>query len=272
MPSPAVVERLRGVIADVGGQVTVLRTAAGPGSDEDRLVDAWNDARNAEYRELAGECAKFLGEIDHEFAIEKFTHAELDEEEAELDKLKRWHERIRGRDVHAAAGADPAARALHDAEQRWSATPPPCSSARNHDLRARRARRRGRGRVELIEALAIVLAVGVSRGWRDAFVGAAYAVAACALLAVIVGPILLASVPIDTLRVVIGALLLLFGLEWLRKGTLRLAGRRARSSSLAEYLEAQEELEHAPAPPRPDDWAARRSPSRACCLKGSRSC
>src|SRR3954469_5927503 len=73
--------------------------------------------------------------------------------------------------------------------------------------------------VELLEALAIVLAVGVSRRWADAALGAAAAVAACALLAALVGPLLLASVPLDTLRVVIGVLLALYGLEWLRKGT-----------------------------------------------------
>jgi uncharacterized membrane protein len=123
--------------------------------------------------------------------------------------------------------------------------------------------------VELIEALAIVLAVGVSRGWRDAFLGAAYAVVACALLAVVLGPILLASVPIDALRVVIGVLLLLFGLEWLRKGTLRLAGRRARSSSLAEYLETQEELERDAAPPAGEpDWAARVVAFKGVLLEG----
>ena len=86
--------------------------------------------------------------------------------------------------------------------------------------------------VELVEALAIVLAVAVSRRWSDALIGAAAAVVACALIAVVLGPVLLESVPLDALRVVIGFLLLLFGLEWLRKGTLRLAGRRARSSSV----------------------------------------
>jgi len=93
--------------------------------------------------------------------------------------------------------------------------------------------------VELVEALAIVLAVAVSRRWSDALIGAAGAVIACAVLAVVLGPVLLESVPLDTLRVVIGFLLLLFGLEWLRKGVLRLAGRRARSSSAAEYDETR---------------------------------
>ncbi len=123
--------------------------------------------------------------------------------------------------------------------------------------------------VELLEALAIVLAVAVSRSWPDALFGAALATLACALLAVVLGPVLLGSVPLDTLRLVIGVLLLLFGLEWLRKATLRLAGRRARSSSLAEYLETREELGEAPrpAPGRPD-WAARLVAFKGVLLEG----
>lgn len=109
-------ERVRGVIAEVGGQVTALRSEPLAAGDDARLLEAWNDARDAEYRELAGECAKFLGEIDHEFEVEKFTLAELDEEEAEFDKLQRWHERIRRLDVHDAPGGPAAAGALRDAE------------------------------------------------------------------------------------------------------------------------------------------------------------
>jgi uncharacterized membrane protein len=122
--------------------------------------------------------------------------------------------------------------------------------------------------VELLEALAIVLAVGVSRRWRDALAGAAAAVAACALLAAVLGPVL-ASVPLDALRITIGTLLLLFGLEWLRKATLRLAGRRARASSLAEYVETQEELEDAPLPPPGEaDWAGRIVAFKGVLLEG----
>ena len=123
--------------------------------------------------------------------------------------------------------------------------------------------------VELLEALAIVLAVGVSRRWTDALIGAAAAVVGCGLLAALVGPLLLESVPLDALRVTIGVLLLLFGLEWLRKGTLRLAGRRARSSSLAEYVEAQEELADAPLPPVGQaDWAGRLVAFKGVLLEG----
>lgn len=123
--------------------------------------------------------------------------------------------------------------------------------------------------VELLEALAIVLAVGATRRWSDALIGAAAAAVVCAALAGLVGPVLLRSVPLDALRVTIGVLLLLFGLEWLRKGTLRLAGHRSRSSSLAEYLETQDELHGLPLPARgAPDWAARMVAFKGVLLEG----
>jgi hypothetical protein len=110
------VKRLREVVTGVGGQMDALRAEPLSPGDDARLIGTWNDARDAEYRELAGECAKFLAEIDHEFAIEKFTLAELDEEEAEMDKLRRWHERITRLDLHRAGGGPAAAAALRDAQ------------------------------------------------------------------------------------------------------------------------------------------------------------
>jgi ChrB-like protein len=118
------VERLRSVLADVGGQLTALRSEPLVDGDDGRLLAAWNEARDAEYRELTDQCGKFLAEIDHEFAIEKFTLAELDEEEAEMDKLRRWHERIRRLDLHQAPGGPAAVGAMRDAEaalERYSA-------------------------------------------------------------------------------------------------------------------------------------------------------
>lgn len=106
--------------------------------------------------------------------------------------------------------------------------------------------------VELLEALAIVLAVGTTRRWADAWMGAAAAVVACAAVAVVLGPVLLARLGLTTLRLVIGAVLLWFGGNWLRKNVLRLAGRRARSSSAAEYEETREALAAAPR----TDWVA----------------
>jgi uncharacterized membrane protein len=80
--------------------------------------------------------------------------------------------------------------------------------------------------VEMVEALTIVLAVGVTRGWRSTLIGAG--VAAIALSAVIgaLGPALTA-IPIDALRAVVGGLLLVFGLQWLRKAILRAGGFKA---------------------------------------------
>ena len=110
------VARLREVLAEIGGQLTVLRAEALADGDDARLIAAWKEAREDEYHELTAECAKFLVEIDKEFEKEKFTLAELDEEEAELDKLQRWHRRITKRDVHRAPGGPAAASALRDAE------------------------------------------------------------------------------------------------------------------------------------------------------------
>jgi Ca2+/H+ antiporter, TMEM165/GDT1 family len=118
--------------------------------------------------------------------------------------------------------------------------------------------------LELLEAAAIVLAVGLSRRWSDALIGAGAAVLVCIMVAVVAGPLLLERLPEAPLEIAIGVLLLLFGLEWLRKGTLRLAGRRARSSALREHLETREQTEALPpATPGRADW-----PARAVAFKG----
>jgi hypothetical protein len=118
----AAVDRFRSVVADVGGETLVL-TGDAPGGDDERLIQQWNEARSAEYTEFAGVCERFLAEIDHEFEIEKFTLAELEEEESELKKLEDWHDRIRGRDVHEAArgpDADAALSRAVEALERYS--------------------------------------------------------------------------------------------------------------------------------------------------------
>jgi len=77
--------------------------------------------------------------------------------------------------------------------------------------------------VEMVEALTIVLAVGVTRGWRSTLFGVGAAVLALAVLIAALGPSL-SSAPITVLRLVVGALLLSFGLQWLRKAILRASG------------------------------------------------
>ncbi|HXY91526.1 MAG TPA: hypothetical protein VEP49_03545 [Acidimicrobiia bacterium] len=77
--------------------------------------------------------------------------------------------------------------------------------------------------VEMVEALTIVLAVGITRGWHAVRLGIAAALAALAVIVAVLGPAL-TLIPLDTLRLVIGFLLLAFGLQWLRKAVLRAGG------------------------------------------------
>lgn len=77
--------------------------------------------------------------------------------------------------------------------------------------------------VEMVEALTIVLAVGVTRGWRSTRIGVAAAIVALALVVLALGPAL-RLLPIGTLRLVVGSLLLVFGMQWLRKAILRASG------------------------------------------------
>ena len=88
--------------------------------------------------------------------------------------------------------------------------------------------------VEAVEALTIVLAVGSTRSWPSAFAGVAAATLTLAVLIAALGPAL-TSLPINLLRVVVGGMLLNFGLQWLRKAILRAAGAKASHDELAIY-------------------------------------
>jgi uncharacterized membrane protein len=98
--------------------------------------------------------------------------------------------------------------------------------------------------VEMVEALTIVLAVGTTRSWRSALTGVVVATVALAAVIVALGPAL-TLVPIDSLRVVVGALLLVFGLQWLRKAVLRAAGLKAIHDEEALYAEEVAEASEA---------------------------
>jgi uncharacterized membrane protein len=103
--------------------------------------------------------------------------------------------------------------------------------------------------VEAVEALTIVLAVGTTRSWRSALEGAGAALLALAAATAIVGPGL-TSLPIDTLRVVVGGLLLVFGLQWLRKAILRGAGLKALHDEDEAFAEEAAAARAAGAPHR----------------------
>ncbi len=97
--------------------------------------------------------------------------------------------------------------------------------------------------VEMVEALTIVVAVGVSRGWRVSLLGALAAVVSLCALVAAVGPAVVHFVPLDALRIVIGLLLLVVGANWLRKAVLRASGRKAKHDEDAIYARTVEELE-----------------------------
>jgi uncharacterized membrane protein len=92
--------------------------------------------------------------------------------------------------------------------------------------------------VEMVEALTIVLAVGVSRGWRSAIIGTATALGALTVVVAALGAAL-AALPIDSLRLFVGGVLLVFGLQWLRKAMLRSSGFKARHDEDAIFAEEQ---------------------------------
>ena len=104
--------------------------------------------------------------------------------------------------------------------------------------------------VEAVEALTIVLAVGVVRGWRSTLIGVGAASLVLAAVVAALGPAL-KHVPISSLRLVVGALLLAFGLQWLRKAILRASGYLAQRDEAAAFERERAEAGTA----APDDKA-----------------
>jgi uncharacterized membrane protein len=98
--------------------------------------------------------------------------------------------------------------------------------------------------VEMVEALTIVLAVGVTRGWRSTLIGVGAASLALAAVIGALGPAL-TLVPINALRLVVGALLLVFGLQWLRKAILRASGYKALHDEAEAFEHERAEAERA---------------------------
>jgi uncharacterized membrane protein len=95
--------------------------------------------------------------------------------------------------------------------------------------------------VEFVEALTVILAVGVVRGWRGALSGSGAALVVLLVLVAVLGPALTA-IPLGWVQLVIGAALLLFGMRWLRKACLRAAGVIALHDEAAAYAKESEAL------------------------------
>jgi uncharacterized membrane protein len=108
--------------------------------------------------------------------------------------------------------------------------------------------------VEFVEALTIVLAAGLARGWRSALFGLGAATLVLAVIVAALGPAL-THIPLNALRLVVGFLLLVFGLQWLRKAILRASGFKAMHDEDATFAKELEEARSAPRDERAGiDW------------------
>jgi uncharacterized membrane protein len=122
--------------------------------------------------------------------------------------------------------------------------------------------------VEAVEAMTIVLAAGVVRGWRPALAGTAAGLVTLAAIIAVFGSAI-AAVPIEALQIVVGALLLLFGIRWLRKALLRSAGVIALRDEAALYDEETRALDAASAPAGRWDPVAMITAYKAIVLEGT---
>ncbi len=97
--------------------------------------------------------------------------------------------------------------------------------------------------VEFVEALTIVLAIGTSINWKSSLWGAVAGFATLAVLVVVFGSAVVLFIPIDVLRLVIGVILVLFGLQWLEKAILRYTGLKAKHDEAKIYEKRTHELD-----------------------------
>jgi uncharacterized membrane protein len=111
--------------------------------------------------------------------------------------------------------------------------------------------------VEAVEALTIVLAVGTTRGWRPALQGVGAGLVVLVAVVAVLGPAL-TVIPLKALRLFVGGLLLVFGMQWLRKAILRASGFKDLHDEDAIYAREKAAAEQATAQRRPlvDDWYA----------------
>jgi uncharacterized membrane protein len=99
--------------------------------------------------------------------------------------------------------------------------------------------------VEAVEATTVVLAAGTARDWRSSLLGVGAALCALGVVVAVLGPAI-SAIPLDALRLVVGALLLIFGLQWLRKAILRASGYKALHDEDEIYREELLAAEVAP--------------------------
>lgn len=103
-------------VAEMGGEAVILETVALDRAQEDKVINRFKADRDEQYREFLGRCADFEAEIAKEIAINKFTYAELEEEDTDLKKLQGWLEKISKLDFYGATLAEEASERLRACE------------------------------------------------------------------------------------------------------------------------------------------------------------
>ncbi|PZU44046.1 MAG: chromate resistance protein ChrB [Microbacterium sp.] len=112
---PALV-RAGALAAEGGGTVAVFDIHPHDDAARSLVVDAFRNAREDEWGEFVADCAKLTAEIAREIAKEKFTFAELEEEEQSLERLRRWYRDLKKRDILALPAAEKAAERLRECD------------------------------------------------------------------------------------------------------------------------------------------------------------
>ena len=106
------IERATGLVERASGEIIFLHAAGASAADGARFEAMFTAARQDDWAEFLSDCGKYEAELDKEIRIRKFTLAELEEEEQSLERLRRWHREVKGRDVFGAPNADEAATRL----------------------------------------------------------------------------------------------------------------------------------------------------------------
>jgi hypothetical protein len=109
-------DRVRALADQHGGEFTLFDAAPGDDPSRQGLEAAWAQARADDWREFTADGGKYLDELAKETANEKFTLAELEEEEQSMDRLRRWHRDLRLREVTPSPSANDANELLATCE------------------------------------------------------------------------------------------------------------------------------------------------------------
>jgi len=109
---------LKAEVVSSGGEVLVGRMKFVDEEDDARVIGAFQLQRDGDYDEIVEQCERLVYELDRETEKEKFTYAEIEENETELTRIHKWMERIIARDWFSASGHARAQQAIEDAEKR----------------------------------------------------------------------------------------------------------------------------------------------------------